>query len=412
MPNYKYSARDARGKSVRGKIAASDEAALLANLKEKQLFLLSFEEDTARSAGARLGGKELSDFCRELGAMLGSGITLLRAIEIMLKRDIPKKQRPVYEGIYKGLLGGTSLSDSMEEQGKVFPPLLVSMFRAGEANGTMDRTAIRMAEHYEKEYRLQNKVKSATTYPVVLLILTVLILVAVFTFILPRFLDIYGDSELPKITQIVVGISRLFTDYLLFLLAGVLVFAAAISALAAAPAVRTGLDRLKLKIPVFGRLNRTIATARFARTLSSLYASGISILKALEISRGTVGNAYIAGQFAGMIQKVRNGSSLSAAMESVDGFDRKLAATVAIGEEAGRLEHMLLSVADSFDYDSGEAAGRMVSLLEPLLIVVMALLIGTVMIAVMLPIYNMYGTIESRGELPAAAGLFRAFLMM
>lgn len=393
MPNFKYIAKDMRGKTVRGAIEAADREALSAALKERQYFLISYETKAESSGGRRMKPKDVAEFNRQLGTMLGSGISLLRSMEIILRRDMSKKYRAVYEKLYNALLSGTPMSQAMEEQGNIFPALLINMYRAGEANGTMDLTANRMAEHYEKEYRLRNKIKSASTYPIVLLCLTIVIMILVFTVVLPQFITLYGDMELPKITQIVLWVANLFTEKLLYLLIVAAAVFLVFKAIFSLPNVKIAKDRFKLRIPVIGPLMRIIVTARFARTLSSLYASGLSIITALDISRGTVGNAYIASQFDELINDVRTGSALSNSLDKVVGFDKKLSATVSIGEESGRLETMLLSVADSFDYEANEATQRLVSILEPVLICAMALIIGGIMVAVMLPIYGMYGSI-------------------
>ena len=393
MPRYRYTAKDIKGRRMTGTIEAASETALIAQLREKQLFLLSYKTNTVAnsSAGMHLNSKQLAQFNYELGSMLSSGISLIRAVEIILRRDIPQKQRAAYEDIYRSLLGGVALSDAMEQLGGVFPELLINMYRAGEANGTLDLTANRMADHYEKEHRLKSKLKSASTYPMILMCLTIVVMILIFTVVLPKFLALYGDAPLPAITQAVIGISNLFTQHTLSLIIGVLLLAFGFMSLYRQPKVRYKLDKLKLKIFIIGKLMRTVYTARFARTLSSLYSSGLSILTALQICRGTIGNSYIAAQFEDMIKNVRNGSALSEAIEQIDGYDKKLSSTVLIGEESGQLEHMLLAVADSFDYEAEQATARLSSMLEPILIILMAVLVGTVIFSVMLPIIKMYG---------------------
>lgn len=390
MPVYKYVAKNIKGQTVRATQDAANTEALLTLLHERSLFLVSYEAVSSTGRGRRFKAKELAEFNRELGTMLSSGITLLRALEIMLRRDIPPHQRQVFGRIHTALLSGVALSSAMEEQGGVFPQLLINMYRAGEANGTMDVTALQMAEHYEKEHRLQSKIKSAMTYPIILMVMTVGIVILLFTVVLPMMGDMFEGMDLPPITRAVMFISRLFTDYLLYTILVIVGVVAGIQLLLRVPRVRVAFDRFKLRMPVFGKMMRTIATARFARTLSSLYASGLSILTALEITRGTVGNAYIATQFDELVNNVRTGNSLSDALDKVDGFDKKLAATVLVGEESGRLDVMLKNVADSFDYEAAEASQRMVSILEPVMIAVMAIIVAMIMIAVLLPMYGMY----------------------
>jgi type IV pilus assembly protein PilC len=395
LPDYQYLAKDIKGKTVRGTANAPDTGLLAARLREKQLYLISAQQAEGIDGGRRLKPKQLSDYNLNLGTMLSSGVSLIRSFEIMLRRDITPKERKAYASIYDKLLQGVALSDAMESLGPVFPPLLINMYRAGEANGTLDGTALKMADHYVKEYRLRVKIKSATTYPKILLVMLVLVMFAVFNWILPTFIKLYGDMDLPGITDFVIAISRLFTDHLFALVICVLVLIFGVQLLMQIPRMRLAFDHLKLRLPLIGRLMRTIYTARFSRTLSSLYASGISILKALEIARATIGNAYIAAQFDELINNVRNGNPLSAAVDQVDGYDKKLASIILVGEETGRLDYMLTAAADNFDYEAQQATDRLTALIEPLMIIIMAVFVGLVMISVMLPLYNLYGYIDT-----------------
>lgn len=326
--------------------------------------------------------------------MLSSGIPLVRAIRIMIDRCDKPKLRAIYERIYIALQQGQTLSDAMTRETRAFPELLINMIRAGEASGTLEQTTMKMAQHYDKEHRLNNKIKSATTYPIILLVLLVLVVIAIFTFVLPQFFTLFTDIELPAITKVVMAISHFVTQYWMFLLIGVLVLIAVWSAALRTEKVRLAYDRFKLRIPRIGKLLRIIYTARFSRTLSSLYSSGLTMTTALPIAAKTLGNAYIARQFHAAITRVRNGEMLSAAIESIDGFDSKLAETIYIGEETGRLDDMLNSVADSFDYDSEMATQKLVTYIEPIMIIFMAVVIGFVMVSVILPIYTLYTNIH------------------
>ena len=397
MPEYRFTARDIRGERHKGTLAAPSPEALVEQARAGGLFVLSWQAISTQDIGQRMSSRDLSAFCRELGTMLQSGVPLLRAVEIMLRRDLTAKRRACLADIHRLLCNGVALSDALERQGRVFPPLLISMFRAAEASGTAGNTALSLAEHYDKEHRLGSKIRSATTYPVLLLGLTVVIVTAIFTLILPRFIGLYGDRELPPITRVVLAASRLFTGHYMALLLAAVVVLLGILLLRQWGAARVWMDRLKLSLPVLGGLFRIIATARFARTLSALYASGLSILTALEVARGTVGNHFIAAQFGRLISDVESGAALSEALEGVRGFDQKLSATVAVGEQSGKLEAMLLAVSDAFDHEAAESAARLVSILEPFCIIVMAAIIGTIMVAVLLPILGMYDSLGSIG---------------
>lgn len=373
---------------------AAGKAALHEQLQAQELYLTACEEVQAKKEGKRLNGKQLAEFCRELGMMLGAGVPLTRALAIMSRRDINRNMQDCYTSLYRQLKQGSMLSEAMTAQGG-FPDLLVSMVRASEASGAMDQTALKMAVHYDKAYKLSRKVRSALTYPIVLGCVTVIVLLVVFLVVLPKFFSLFEslDAELPGITQFMLGFSKFLGNNWMWVLIGVLVLVLFCRLISRVPRVRVALDRAKLHMPLVGKLLKIIYTARFARTFSSCYNSGISIISALGNTKDTVGNAYIAAQFPDVIRAVRGGRSLSAAIKAVDGFDSKLAASIQIGEETGKLYDMLESTADSFDYDSEIALARLTALIEPVMVMLMALIIGLVIVSVMLPLTTLYTAI-------------------
>jgi type IV pilus assembly protein PilC len=390
MPVYKYNAVAMDGTKRSGRMEAASESQLSSLLSEEGLFLTGASAVEQRVNTPKLKLEEVADFCRQLAAMLSSGITLIRAVTIIEQRDVKPHVKKIYQSLIAELQRGSTLSEAMAMQGKAFPELLINMMRAGENSGRMDVTAQKMAETFDKQHKLNQKLKSATTYPVILVVMIIGVILVVFTFVLPSFFGMFENMELPMPTRIVMGISGFLTNYFWLLGLIVAVAAALIWWTFRQPGPRRRLDRLKLKLPKIGVLLRTIYTGRFARTLASLYVSGIPMIQALSVSRSTVGNKYIESQFDEVIDALGNGRTLSQAISVVDGFERKLHSTILIGEESGRLEQMLESTADQFDYDSEMATGRLISMLEPVLICVMAAVVAFVMISVMLPIYQLY----------------------
>ena len=288
-------------------------------------------------------------------------------------------------------------ADALEAQ-QVFPALMLGMIRAGEGSGRLDRVAERLAVHYEKAHQMNQQVKSALMYPMILAVLSVAVVIVIVTFVLPQFSDLFSTMDsLPAVTLALMAFSDFMVTIWYLLLLGLAALAAALRSLLHVPSVRLALDRAKLNMPVFGPLHRIICTARFARTISSLYASGLPIITALQTARDTIGNAYIVSQFDAVLAQVRSGVSLSAALESVDGFQRKLCSSIAVGEETGQLDSMLDSIADSMEYDAQQASRRMMTILEPMLIVLMAFVVGFIIIAVMAPIIGSYSAIEGTG---------------
>ncbi len=399
MPVYRYKASNLDGKEVRGQMQAQNKLALREQLLAQELYLSKSVEQVEETSSKRLSAQQISEFCRELGALLGAGIPLVRALNIMAKRDIAENVKEVYIRMFRSLKQGVMLSQAMEQQGKAFPELLINMLKASEASGQMEQTCNMMAQHYEKSYKLQKKVRSAMTYPIILGVVTVLVVLVIFLFVLPTFFQVFEDMgvELPGITQFMLNLSVGLQNNWMWVLIGALLVVLVVQLLLQIPPIKLAKDRAKLRMPVAGKLLKIIYTARFARTLASCYASGISIINALENARNTIGNTYIAKQFNALIADVRNGKSLSASIKKVDGFDTKLASSVQIGEETGKLYEMLQSMADTFDYESDLALGRLTALIEPVMIIVMAVVIGTIMISVMLPMTTLYDAIGMSG---------------
>ena len=395
MANFRYVAKSMDGKTVRGTMEAAGESSLLQQLKEQGLFLVEAKDKDNTKKYKKFASAQLAGLCREMSALLVSGISMVRALEIISEEEgISKAQKEVYTDILIDLKRGVSLSEAMEARG-CFPDLMLGMVRSGEGSGTIDMVMNRLAKHYDRESRLNRQVQSAMTYPVVLLVMCVLVVILIMTFILPQFEELFLAMEtLPMPTMILMAASDfLIQDWYvaLFVLFVGGVFLRIVSKIYQ---VRRILDYGKVHMPVAGKLNKVIYTARFARTLSSLYSSGMPIVAALETAGATVGNVYVEEQFQQVGTTVRSGVPLSQALREVDGFVLKLSSAILVGEESGRLDSMLESTAITMEEEAEAATKRLVTLLEPVLICFMAILVGFIIIAVMLPIYESYATIE------------------
>jgi type IV pilus assembly protein PilC len=399
MPLYQYRAVTLDGASRTGSAEAATADALVVALRQEGLYLTTCATAAPKQKTYRLKTVEVADFCRQLGAMLSAGIMLIRAMGILAGRDLKAPLRKAYENIIADLQRGSTLSEAMANRERAFPDLLINMIRAGEGTGRLDATCEKMAVAYDKEHRLDAKLQQALVYPAILLVLIVGVVLVIFTFVLPQFMGLFENMELPLPTKVVMGISDFLVAHGIWLAVGVSVAVAGLAALLRRPRVRRALDRVLLRLPRIGRLLCIIYTARFARTLSSLYVSGISMIQALTIARGTVGNAYIESQFDAVLQALGNGQTLSRSLGTVDGFEPKLRSTILVGEESGNLEKMLESVADQYEYDSEMASQRLVALVEPVLIVIMAAVVAFVIISVLLPVYQMYSGIGDEGGL-------------
>lgn len=394
MPEYKYQAQDSKGKIVKGKAEAFDETDLQKRFHESGLLLLEAKPIKKQMALKPLKKPRLADFCRQLGTLIKSGVTLIKAIEIIANDEsINEYERQLYLRLRDRIVQGVALSTVMEELDPAFPPLLVYMLRAAETSGTLDTTCLRLAEQYTSEAELEQTAKNSLTYPKILSVLIVAVVAILFGYVLPQFEDIFSTlPSLPLPTRILMAISD-FVANRWYVLAIVVVLGFIFGKMIIKiPSVKLTIDHIKV-MGKWGKLTKVIYSARFARTMSSLYSSGIPIHSCIEISKSTIGNKYIESQFAEVERKVSGGMPLSSALTEVNGFVSKLPSTIKVGEETGMLGNMLESVANDLDFYSKQALLKLTSYIEPVMIVVMAVAVGFIMISIIQPIYQSYQTI-------------------
>lgn len=394
MPEYKYQAQDSKGKIVKGKADAFDEADLQRRFHDAGLLLLDAKPIMKQVALKPLKKPRLADFCRQLGTLVKSGVVLVKAIEIIANDEsISDYERQLYLRLRDRIVQGVALSTVMEELSPAFPPLLIFMLRAAETSGTLDTTCLRLADQYTSEAQLEQTAKNSLTYPKILSVLIVIVVAILFGYVLPQFEDLFSTlPELPLATRILMAISNFVANkwYILAIVVVlVIIFGKMIVKI---PAVRMTIDHIKV-MGKWGKLTKVIYSGRFARTMSSLYSAGIPIHSCIEIAKSTIGNKYIEKQFEEVEKKVSGGMPLSSALMEVNGFVSKLPATIKVGEETGMLGNMLESVAEDLDFYSKQALLRLTSYIEPVMIVVMAVVVGFIMISIIYPIYQSYQTI-------------------
>jgi len=394
MPDYKVVAQTEKGKQIRIRLNASDERELKKKLSDKNQTLLYYDEIAKAVALKPLKKSQLSDFCRQIGELIKSGISILRALEIQGgDESITAYEKELYMRLRDRVIQGIALSQAMQELTPAFPPLLINMFRAAESTGNMDSTALRLADMFQKENEIESEAKSAMAYPKILAGLLVLVVGVIFGFIMPQFQELFAEMPvLPLPTRILLGISDFVAAYwYILIIVAVLIWMFG-GMVGRVPSVRYQIDRFKVRGPL-GKLQKVIYSARFARTMSSLYSAGIPIDQCLSIARQTIGNTYIEQQFSEVIRSVQAGGLLSDALDQVDGFVSKLPSVVRVGEETGSLDTMLTNAADNLDFASEQALLRMVKYIEPIMIIIMAVVVGAIIVGVILPIYQSYSTI-------------------
>ncbi len=409
MPLFAYSAVDAQGKTHQGTLEANNAADAAAAIKKKGQFPTNISETTAAAAGKTpskgfsfkfsLGGgggtgkvpsKTLTVFTRQLSTLISAGLPLLRSLRTLGKQEKDANLKKIMLGLSESVEGGTTFSEALSQHPKAFNKLYVNMVKAGELGGVLEIVLTRLAEFAEKSQRIKGKVTSAMVYPLVVLTIAVGIVTFLMLFIVPKFeaifKDMLGGRPLPFITQVIMDLSRFIQGNFL-LIAGVIIVAVFAARFAMKmPGVAAAVDNYKLKIPLFGDMLTKTSVARFSRTLGTLVSSGVPILQALNITRDTAGNLRVSKAVESIHDNVKEGESMVTPMEASGIFPPMVVSMVQVGEETGQLPDMLTKVADVFEEEVDNAVSGLTSLLEPVMIVLLALVVGTIVVALFLPL--------------------------
>ena len=427
MARFKYVAVDSKGKETQGELEADSQTLAIAKIREQQLFPTKIiplvdkktadkkaDKSAARApaAGARpakkaKGGmmkleirmpafmskvkpKQLMTFTRQLATLIDAGLPLLRGLQIIMRQEKnPLLQRSVRE-ITESIESGSTFAEALTAHPRIFNKLYINMVRAGEVGGVLDTVLLRLAEFMEKAQKIKSKVTGAMVYPVVVMVMAVGILLFLMTFIVPRFADIFKDllegASLPTLTMVVMNISKALTTKLPYVVGGVVAFVFVLRLLAKAPFGRLMLDRFKLRMPVFGELIRKTAISRFSRTLGTLMSSGVPVLQALSIVKETSGNEALSRAIQVVHDSVKEGENIAPPIEATKMFPPMVVGMVEVGEETGKLPDMLMKIADSYDDDVDATVQGLTSIIEPLLIIFLAVVVGTIVIALFLPL--------------------------
>jgi len=395
MPSkFRFTAVDASGNTVNDTLAADSPEHLLSQIHLKGLFCMNYEEINVNNVSVtKLKLKSLVIFCRQLGTMLNAGIPISQSLHnIQDKADSPRT-RKVFAQLYEDVQKGNSLSIAMQLQTGMFPSLLVNMILAGEAGGTLDASMNRMADHFDKEMKLSNKIKAALVYPIILSVLAISVVLVLVTFVLPTITNMFPAEDMPATTKVLLAFSGfVIHQWYIIIIALVVLIVGGRFALRM-PDVKYEIDRFLLTMPIIGKLNRTIYSARCARTFASLYLSGVQALDMIEITGKVLGNTFLVRRFDEVISQVSRGEYISKAIANTGAFDPMLSSMLFIGEESGSLGDILSKTADYFDGESETALQRMVALIEPAMLVIMGVIIAFIVISIMQPIFTMYNSV-------------------
>ncbi|MFN8167197.1 MAG: type II secretion system F family protein [Candidatus Nanopelagicales bacterium] len=402
---FEYAVRDRSGSIVTGKIEADSPAAVASKLKSMGYAPVKISEVKSGGLameislpkiGSKVKLKELAVFSRQFSTMINAGLSMLRALSILEEQQPNKFFAGVLTEVRLEVESGSALSISMAKRPDVFPPLMVNMIRAGEVGGFLDKVLTQIADNYEAEVALRGKVKSAMTYPVVVLIMAIVMTIGMLLFIVPTFAGLFTQlgGTLPAPTQILVTLSNFLKVAIVPLIVLSIVGAVVWGRIKHTERVREFIDPLKLKVPIFGQLFRKIALARFCRNLGTMLSSGVPILQSLDIVADTSGNVVVAHAVRDVQESVRNGESLTEPLSKHDIFPPMVTQMLAVGEDTGALDNMLHKISDFYDQEVEATTEQLTALIEPLMIAVLGGIVGSMIVALYMPIFKIFDLIK------------------
>lgn len=402
MGVYRYKAVQSDGKEVSALITAVSIDEVQEKIRAQGLYMIHVKEDIEKksaaeelSFGGKVTAKQISIFCKQFGTLLKAGVPVAAGLDILYRQTENKKLREALEDVYTEVQKGTQVSTAIKSHPKIFPTLMVNMIESGEMTGNLDNVMNRLAIHYEKDAKINSRIKGALIYPIALSVVAVTVVIFLITVILPTFIEMFSGSgvDLPLPTRVLMGISDFIREYWYIVIAGIGASTYLFTWYINSETGRYRFDSLKFKIPVVKSSMDKIVTARFTRTLGSLLRSGISLIEALKIAGSVTGNVVIEEKIKYVASEVEKGETLGIALKRTPTFGPMVVSMIQIGEESGSLDEMLDKSADFYEQELEDAIDRMLKLMEPLLIVVMAVVIGFIVIAMMLPMFDMFKTI-------------------
>jgi len=345
--------------------------------------------------------KVLMIFTRQLATLIDSGLPLLRGLNVLGKQERDKVLQKTIDKLSDGVQSGGTFSDSLAQHPKIFNDLYVNMVRAGELGGVLEVVLTRLAEFQEKAAKIKNKVVAAMVYPAIVMVMALGIMAFLLIYIVPKFEGIFhdmlGDKPLPGITRFVIGISKFVQDHWLVLLGAIILGIVGYGFLSRTAGGKSLLDRFKLRVPLFGDVIRKTAISRFSRTLGTLVTSGVPILQALNITRATAGNTVISRAIAQVHDSVKEGESIVQPLEASGAFPPMVISMIDVGEETGQLPEMLLKIADVYDDEVDNSVAALTAMLEPIMIVFLAVVVGTIVIALFMPLISIISGLQQQG---------------
>lgn len=407
MPVFSYTFKDATGGLQKGTAEAETEAVLRKRFEEQGFTITEVTVIKGGKKRARSYGKvklaNLAVFCRQFSTMVDAGVSLVRSLDVLSRQTQDPKLKKILMDLGERVEGGESLSRAMQRHPKTFNNLFIGLIRAGEVGGVLEETLQRLAHFLEKDVELRRKVKSALTYPILVMIAAIGIVTFLVTWVVPQFASLFVDiglkeDEFPAPTQFLIDLSRLFTQNWWILLISIASILVAWKLFVGTRFGRRTADRVKLKIPVFGKLHHKICMARFSRTLGTLLTSGVPILQAMETVAGTVGNTIMSDAVMEARAKIREGDRIGDPLEASRLFPPMVVHMIGVGEESGSLDFMLQKIADFYEAEVEATLQSLTAALEPVLIVMLGFIVGFIVISMFLPLIKVIETLTNSSD--------------
>lgn len=408
MASFAYTIRDATGAVRQGTSDGENESVVARRLQEQGYTVVRIKQTKgakAKSAGgfSVFGGVKLGDlsiFCRQFSTMVDAGVSLVRCLSVLAQQTVSPKLRRIITEIEGEVQSGQTLSKALSKYPNVFSNLFVGLVRAGEIGGALEESLQRLSSFLEKDMELRRKVRGAMTYPCIVMIVALVIVIGLVTFILPQFMGLFEElgmekSEMPTMTVMLMNFSHFLTSKWWMMLIIVAAFTTSFRMFVRTRIGRRVFDRIKLKVPVFGSLNHKVCLARFSRTLSTLLVSGVSILQALETVAGTVANEIIGDAILEARSRIREGDRIGDPLEKSKMFPPMVVQMISIGEESGALDQMLTKIADFYESEVDAALQSLTAAIEPLMIVFLGTAVGFIVIAMFMPLLSVITNLSS-----------------
>jgi type IV pilus assembly protein PilC len=437
MPKFSYVAMDSRGKETKGTLEVASQNEAITRVKEMGFYptkIVEVEKEKqdkkaakkSKTTSAKPGGKKkkgamdiqikipglsgrvkskvLTTFTRQLATLVDAGLPLLRGLRVLEKQEKNVTLKDIIGELALSIEGGSTFSEALAQHPKVFNRLYVNMVKAGELGGVLEVVLNRLSEFMEKAQKIKGKVIAAMFYPCAVMVVAVAIMAVLMIYVIPQFEQVFSDmlqgSQLPAFTRLVLGMSRAIKDHILWTTATIGVVVGIFLWTIRTKAGRRVWDKFKLRVPVFGPVVSKVAISRFTRTLGTLVSSGVPILQALTIVKETSGNVIVGAAVGAVHESVKEGETITAPLEASGVFPPMVISMVDVGEQTGALPEMLLKIADNYDEEVDNAVSAMTSLLEPIMIVFLAIIVGSIVIAMFLPLIALMNGIDNTGNKP------------